>query len=177
MKKWAVILLLGVMTIAAFYTLQPRVEIAEAAQVRPSFTLPDLQNKSHSNSEWDGKIVVVNFWATWCPPCIKEIPTFIELQKKYQSQGVQFVGIALDDAESVKNFAETMDINYPILLESGRSRLSSSFGNHLGAIPFTAVVNQQGVIVARQMGEVSRAEMVQMLEPLLKRKSSSTSAT
>lgn len=172
MKKWAVILLFGVMATAGFYTLQPRVEIAEAAQLRPSFTLPDLQNNPHSNSEWDGKIVVVNFWATWCPPCIKEIPTFIELQKKYESRGVQFVGIAVDDAESVKNFAETMGINYPILLETGRSRLALGFGNQLGVLPFTAVINPQGVIVERQMGEVSRLEMLQMLEPLLKNKSS-----
>lgn len=177
MRKLAVILLLSAVTMAAFYTLQLHGGMVEAAQLRPSFTLPDLQNKPRSNSEWDGKIVVVNFWATWCPPCIQEIPTFIELQKKYQSQGVQFVGIAVDDAESVKNFAETIGINYPILLESGRGKLALSFGNQLGALPFTAVINPQGMIVARQMGEVSRAEMLQMLEPLLKTKKPSLSTS
>lgn len=176
MRWFAVILLFSVVTMATFYTLQSRMETAEAAQLRPSFVLPDLQNKSHSNSEWDGKVVVVNFWATWCPPCVEEIPMFIELQKKYGAQGLQFVGIAVDDAESVKNFSEAMGINYPILLETGRSKLAFSFGNHLGALPFTVVINQQGMIVARQMGGVSRSEMLQMFEPLLKAKKPSDSA-
>jgi thiol-disulfide isomerase/thioredoxin len=176
-RELAIFLLLSVVTITGVYFWQPHIQSVEAAQLRPSFTLPDLQNKSHSNSEWDGKIVVVNFWATWCPPCVEEIPMFIELQKKYGEQGLQFIGIAMDDAESVKNFAEAMNINYPILLDVKRSKLAFDFGNQLGALPFTAIINRQGMIVDRQMGGVSRAEMLQMLEPLLKDKKPTASAT
>jgi thiol-disulfide isomerase/thioredoxin len=140
---------------------------ADATQTRPSFRLPDLENKLHDNSEWDGKVVVVNFWATWCPPCVEEIPLFIDLQKEYSKQGLQFIGVAIDDAESVKNFADAVGINYPILLEQKRGKVSQNFGNRMGALPFTVVVDRQGRIVGRQMGGITREEIMQMLQPLL----------
>jgi peroxiredoxin len=98
---------------------------------------------------------------------VAEIPLFIELQKKYGKQGLQFVGVAIDDAESVKNFADAMGINYPILLEQKRGTVAQSFGNSLGALPFTAVVNRQGAIVDKQMGGISRQELMTMIQPLL----------
>lgn len=165
--KLLAIIGLGFSLVTSFYFWQTSTIQADATQTRPSFSLPDLDNKVHDNSEWDGKIVVVNFWATWCPPCVEEIPIFIDLQKKYGKQGLQFVGIAMDDAESVKNFVDAVGINYPILLEQKRGRVSQSFGNHLGALPFTAVINRQGMIIDRQMGGISREEITQMIQPLL----------
>jgi len=170
MRLLAALVVVGSVAFATtVYFWQHAVTAADITQqsVRPNFSLPDLEKKIHSNREWDGKIVVVNFWATWCPPCVAEIPMFIELQKKYGKRGLQFIGVAIDDAESVKNFVDTMGINYPILLEHSRGTTARSFGNSLGALPFTAIVNQQGVIVDRQMGEISRQELLRVIQPML----------
>ena len=76
---------------------------------RPGFELKDLDGELRNANEWNGQVMVVNFWATWCPPCRKEMPAFIELQEKYGSLGLQFVGIALDDAQKVEDFIEGRD--------------------------------------------------------------------
>lgn len=144
------------------------VQLAQAIH-RPDFQLPDLKGQLRSNKEWDGKIVVVNFWATWCPPCVAEIPMFVEVQQKYATQGVQFVGIAIDQFDLVKEFTEKNQINYPILMgvDDGVA-VSRNFGNDLGALPFTAVVNQQGEVILKHRGEMDREQLEKVIMPLLK---------
>ena len=82
----------------------------------PDFNLPDVSGNQHNISEWQGKIRVINFWATWCPPCLKEIPEFMALQKQYAAKGLQFIGIAIDDQEPVEEYLAATKINYPILI-------------------------------------------------------------
>ncbi|OQW94629.1 MAG: hypothetical protein BWK79_05225 [Beggiatoa sp. IS2] len=138
---------------------------------RPDFQLLDLEGKIRKNAEWDGKIVIVNFWATWCPPCIAEIPIFIELQQQYEKQGIQFIGIAIDQLESVQNFAKKQQINYPILIGNNNDEaisISRNFGNDLGALPFTAIINQRGEVVLRHRGEIERQEIEKVILPLFK---------
>jgi thiol-disulfide isomerase/thioredoxin len=143
-------------------------QLALAIQ-RPDFQLPDLQGKIRKNTEWDGKIVIINFWATWCPPCVAEIPIFVKMQNQYGKQGVQFVGIAIDQLDAVQSFAEKMKINYPTLIGSEQAvEVSRDFGNDLGALPFTVIVNQQGEIVLRHRGEIDRPQIEQVILPLLK---------
>jgi thiol-disulfide isomerase/thioredoxin len=139
---------------------------------RPDFELPDLKGNIHKNSEWDGKVIVVNFWATWCPPCLKEIPVFVELQKRYGKNGLQFVGIAIDKADEVTDFVDTLAINYPVLIsEYDGIAISQAFGNYLGALPFTAVVNREGKIVFRRAGEIdSRMAEKEILSVVLNKK-------
>ena len=79
-------------------------------------TLPDLQGKSQSVSQWKGKVLVVNFWATWCEPCRREMPEFIELQDELRDQGLLFIGIALDQKNKVQQYSKEIGVNYPILL-------------------------------------------------------------
>jgi thiol-disulfide isomerase/thioredoxin len=142
--------------------------IDEGPRIRPDFSLPDLQGQSHHVGEWDGRVLAVNFWATWCWPCREEIPEFVELQKKYGAQGLQFVGIAIDRAEEVQEFIEGYNVNYPVLLgDTEAIRVAEEFGNRVGVLPFTAIVDRQGRIAFRRAGQLHGAEAEQVILPLL----------
>lgn len=142
--------------------------VASSAEPALSFAYPDLDGKMQAVSQWRGKILVINFWASWCGPCKQEIPEFIALQQQYAGQGVQFVGIAIDDREPVSAFLQQVKINYPILLAGDTGiTLSRELGNIVGVLPFSVVVNQQGQIVHRQLGELSKNDLIGVIEPLL----------
>jgi len=133
---------------------------AMVKQYRPAFELPDLDGKMRNVNEWNGKVLVVNFWAPWCPPCQKEMPSFVELQQKYGTQGVQFVGIALDSKQKVQDFVDTLGVEYPNLLGGDKaSKASLDYGNRLGALPYTAVVDRKGYIVRTYQGGVSKSDL------------------
>jgi thiol-disulfide isomerase/thioredoxin len=134
----------------------------------PEFSLPDLSGRPHNISEWQDKITVINFWATWCPPCRKEITDFIALQEQYSAQGLQFIGIALEDAEPVANYVAASKINYPILLGGYNGiTLAHQLGNLVDAVPYTLIVNSQGQIIHRHPGELSKDQLVKIITPLL----------
>lgn len=135
----------------------------------PEFSFPDLNGTMQISTQWQGKIVVLNFWATWCPSCLKEIPAFVELQKKY-GEKVQFVGIALDDLEAVKTFQAKTTVNYPLLISGDFAgfALAKKLGNLISAIPYTVVVDTNGQVVKRHSGELSASKLQGILEPLLK---------
>ena len=139
----------------------------DSAQIfRASF--PDLEGKPQPLSQWQGKILVLNFWAPWCPPCRAEIPEFIKLQEQYRQQGVVFVGVALDQKDKVQAFADEMGINYPMLLgESDAVEVAKLAGNRLGGLPFTAIFAKNGDIVSTVTGELKREQLEATLKPLL----------
>lgn len=135
---------------------------------RPDFSLPDLEGRERHISEWDGKVLVINFWATWCPPCLKEIPEFVELQSEYGDQGLQFVGIALQKPADVIDFARKHDMDYPNLAgELPVIRIAEAYGNNTGALPYTTVVDREGTIVFVRQGPVRGPEMEAVIKPLL----------
>ena len=140
----------------------------KASNLRPDFTLPDLEGKMHSVSEWDGKVLLINFWATWCPPCRKEIPAFIELQDKYRDRGFVVIGIALDQKQAVIDFTDPMGVNYPILMgEDGAIELAKAYGNNLGVLPYTVVVDRKGRIIHRKRIGLDYQQVEAMITPLL----------
>lgn len=140
-------------------------------QKLPEFSLPDLSGKQRNIKEWQGKVLVINFWATWCPPCLKEMPEFEAMQQKYSSKGLQFLGIALDDPEPVKEFITQKKINYPILIGQDQgTKLAYSFGNVVNTVPFTVIVDNKGMIVKRQMGALTKEELLKIVMPLLHEK-------
>jgi len=139
-----------------------------SVETLPDFTLPDIFGQPHAISEWQGKIRVINFWATWCGPCRKEIPEFIELQKQYADKDLQFIGIAIDDAESVEKYLTSININYPMLVDDMAGiNLAHQLGNNIDAVPFTLVVNHQGHIIHQHAGEFSKEKILDIITPLL----------
>ncbi|NJO15696.1 MAG: TlpA family protein disulfide reductase [Thioploca sp.] len=139
-------------------------------EYRPDFELADLNGKMHSLTEWAGKVVVVNFWASWCSSCVKEIPVFIHLQQ-YAQQGVQFIGIVVrDESETVKRLLQSSGINYPILItmtEQQAQQLAEQWGNTIQALPFTVVVNRAGNIVSRFARAMNETAVKQAILPWL----------
>jgi thiol-disulfide isomerase/thioredoxin len=138
------------------------------ATTRPLFSLKDLDDKTRDVKEWDGQVLMVNFWATWCPPCRKEMPAFIRLQEKYKSKGFKIIGIALDDKQSVIDFTDPMGINYPILMAAQDGiALTKAYGNTLGVLPFTVIVDRKGKIIDRHRSGLTYEEAEALIKPLL----------
>jgi len=137
----------------------------QPAERVPAFSYPDLEGRLRSRDEWSAKILVLNFWAAWCPPCREETPVFVGLQDDYIDDNVKFVGIAIDDPEPVREFAETYGVNYPILLGDIEAvALSREMGNRFEGLPFTVVAAPGGKILLRHAGGLTREQ----LEPVLR---------
>ncbi|MDP2784737.1 MAG: TlpA disulfide reductase family protein [Sulfurimicrobium sp.] len=167
-------LLLGVLLVSGLSACSEQGKTPASAAVQTdtakifAASLPDLEDKLQPLSQWRGKILVLNFWAPWCPPCRAEIPEFIKLQEKYRQQGVVFVGVALDQKDKVQVFADEMGINYPMLLgESDAVEVAKLAGNRLGGLPFTAIFAKNGDIVSTVTGELKREQLEATLKPLL----------
>ena len=121
-------------------------------------------------AQWRGKVLVVNFWATWCAPCREEIPALMRLQRNYAANGVQFVGIAIDNASKVRDYAEEMQINYVLLIGSMETLgVTKDLGNPAGVLPFTVVLDHAGKVAYVHAGQLSEASLGAVLAPLLKR--------
>lgn len=132
--------------------------------IAPGFTLPDLNGKPVSLADFKGKVVVLDFWATWCPPCRREIPDFIKLQTEYGSKSVQIVGIALDEPGKVQEFARQNGMNYPVLL--GTQEISVKYGGIEG-IPTTFIIDKNGKIANRFEAFRPRAVFEEEIKKLL----------
>lgn len=128
----------------------------------------DVAAMPQALSQWQGKLLVINFWATWCPPCREEIPEFIRLQDAYRQQGLQVIGIALDDRQAVVEYVQAAGINYPVLVAGNDgSAYARKLGNVLNAVPFTVVIDRPGRVVHRHAGAVSGADLRDAIAPLL----------
>lgn len=133
-----------------------------------ALVLPDAEGRQQALAQWRGKVLVVNFWATWCAPCREEMPRFVAAQARDGAKGVQFVGIAVDDAGKVRSYIKEVGLNYPALIGGyGAIELSKTLGNDLAALPFTIVVDRQGRVAHTQLGPVNAARLDELLGRLL----------
>jgi thiol-disulfide isomerase/thioredoxin len=129
-----------------------------------ALTLPDLNGQAQSLSQWKGKVLVVNFWATWCPPCKEEMPEFSRINTKYAPNGVQFVGISVDSADKVAAFRKENEISYPLLIGNLETLdLSSDLGNRAKALPFTAILRQDGGLQQVKLGKYATSDLEKAL--------------
>ncbi|GAB4354129.1 MAG: hypothetical protein Kow006_19650 [Gammaproteobacteria bacterium] len=141
---------------------------APGSEPLPPFQIQDVNGSPQDITQWKGKVVVLNFWATWCPPCRRELPTFKALQDEYGERGVQFVGISLDRQELVRDYVKLEGLNYPQLADPSEAlKLGQKLGNRMGALPFTVIVDRDGNIAERIFGEWSREEAESLFEKLL----------
>jgi peroxiredoxin len=136
--------------------------------ILPEFSLPDINGGIRDVREWHGKVLAINFWATWCPPCLKEIPEFIALQDKYAGQGLQFVGIALQGPEEVRDFIREHGMNYPVLVgELEVVDLARTLGNDMGALPYTVIIDRQQRISFVKHGQLDGDQAEAIIKALL----------
>ena len=132
-----------------------------------SATLLDLAGKPRALAEWGGRVLVWNFWATWCAPCRDEIPLLMEARREYGASGVEIVGIAVDNAVNVREFSSSLNISYPILLaEADGVQLMRRLGNSSGGLPYTVVADRQGKVVHRKLGALKQGELDAILGPI-----------
>jgi len=139
-----------------------------AAQSLLLASLPDPGGRSQTLSQWRGKVLVVNFWATWCTPCREEIPALMRVQHKYVANGVQLVGIAIDSVSKVRDYAEEMQIDYALLIGGMETLdLARDLGNRAGVLPFTVVLDRNGKVAYTHAGALTETSLGAVLTPLL----------
>ena len=136
---------------------------------QPDFTLTGLDGKRHSIQEWSGHPKVVNFWATWCVPCRKEIPLLNRIQAEYRTKGLKIIGIAVDFAEDVRKFTTSTPLDYDVLVgEDDAMEAAKAFGVGDMALPFSAFVDSRGRILTVHLGELHEADLRATLAVLLR---------
>jgi thiol-disulfide isomerase/thioredoxin len=132
-----------------------------------NFTVKDIAGKDVRLSQYKGQVVLLNFWATWCVPCKREIPSLAALYRDYKEHGFVVLGVSVDsEVRSIKPFARAMKMNYPVLIGAGREDLSNAFGPFLG-FPTSVVVARDGRMCVRHVGVVSRSQLEREIEKLL----------
>lgn len=172
--RWPLFLAVAISAAAlGFFFGQPQVQTPSPdtspaiANKLSELALATPDGKAASLKQWQGKVLIVNFWATWCPPCREEMPEFSRAQQKLAGKGVQFVGIGIDTPDNILNFQKSTPVSYPLLMGSyDVLKLTAELGNTSAALPFTVILDRQGNIAHTKMGKLNEAELEQLLAPL-----------
>lgn len=136
--------------------------------LRPDFNLGSDTGALVSSDGFNGKTLLINFWATWCEPCRREMPMLMDLQSEYGAAGLQVVGIALDDIQSVRNFVQTYGITYTVLVGAADAMATSAaYGNVEGVLPYSVLVDKEGIIRWQYTGEIPFDDVSKLLSDFL----------
>lgn len=135
-----------------------------AADILFAQSFPDLKGKNQTLRQWKGKILVVNFWATWCPPCVEEMPELTALQTELRDQNVQIIGIGIDSADNIQQFSAKYNISYPLYIAGmGSVELSRRLGNQAGGLPYTLLIGPDGQVRKSFLGRLHMPSLRQEL--------------
>lgn len=144
----------------ATWRWRPREADAQAAEILFGQTLPDAAGRPLALSTFAGRPLVVNFWATWCPPCVEEMPELSELHDQLAPRGLRMLGIGIDQGDKIAEFARRTPVSYPLVVAGmGGTELGRRFGNTSGALPFTVLLDRRGGIAHRILGRVDIARV------------------
>jgi thiol-disulfide isomerase/thioredoxin len=137
-------------------------------QPRPPFTLGASDGRTLSAHDFDGRVLLINFWATWCTPCRAEMPMLNELYAELGDAGLSIAGVAIDDVQRARDFALGLGIEYTILVGATDVMATSlAYGNRAGMLPYTVLVDREGIVRWTRLGEVKRDELLEQIQPLL----------
>lgn len=137
----------------------------DAAELLFALNLPDAQGFATGLAQLRGKPLVVNFWATWCPPCVEEMPELDGLYREFEPKGLQVLGLGVDSPENIRKFVEQRPVAYPLLVAgAGGSELSRRFGNRAGGLPYTVVIDRSGRVTRRIVGRFRRQDLRDAIE-------------
>jgi thiol-disulfide isomerase/thioredoxin len=130
-------------------------------------SMQNAAGTSASLASFKGKPVVVNFWASWCGPCVEEMPALSALHREYAQKGISFIGLGVDTDKNVNTFLQKVPVSYPVYIAGfGGADLARSFGNNAGGLPFTVVIDAKGVVRSTKLGEIDPAELKKTLDAL-----------
>ena len=150
--------------------LQRYVPNAPGASAQPFFaqTFNDLDGQPQPMTQWEGQLVVVNFWATWCPPCVEEMPDLQRVHDEYRSRGVAVVGLGIDSPSALRRFRDDHQLKLPLYAAGAAgSELGRTLGNGSGALPYTLLIDRKGRIVRAHLGQIRPAELRSWLDAQL----------
>jgi thiol-disulfide isomerase/thioredoxin len=143
-------------------------DAVEAGKRVMAASLMGIDDRVQPFEQWRGKVLVVNFWATWCAPCRDEIPEFIKFQERFRRDGVQFVGIAIDQKDRVIPYARDMRINYPLVVGGMETmEFARQLGNRATVLPFSLVLDRKGTVIATKVGILTPESLEALVRPLL----------
>jgi thiol-disulfide isomerase/thioredoxin len=169
LKLWllaGLALLLG-LSASIYINSSHNTEVVSGAELA-AIELPGVDGSQVDINALQGKLVLVNFWATWCPPCLQEIPVFLALRKKYAATGFEVLGVSIDKASKVMQYRQTLKINYPLLDgEKTGMALMQSLGNNIGGLPFSVLFDRSGKAVAVKSGAYQEQELIDLIEKYL----------
>jgi thiol-disulfide isomerase/thioredoxin len=158
---------LTALTVATLPAAPASAQRSDAKRANLNFAFKDINGQKVSLTAFKGKVILLDFWATWCVPCKQEIPGFIELQKKYGGRGLQILGVSVDDSlKMAREYATGMKMNYPVLLAEGKEDILKAY-DPIPSIPVSIIIDRDGRIVARHLGIAAMDVFEQEITPLL----------
>jgi cytochrome c biogenesis protein CcmG/thiol:disulfide interchange protein DsbE len=158
--KEKIIIAVIVLTVVSLFIFTGCCSLTDSGRSSGDFTLKDVNGNEVSLSEYRGEVVVLNFWATWCPPCREEIPDFIEVYDNYKDRGVQFLGVSSEDVNTLKDFISNYGINYTVLVDN--EGVGDDWG--IDAIPTTFIIDREGQVVFKTVGMMTRDQLENAIE-------------